>query len=163
MTELRIAIEVREDAERLGPGRLVGELVTYGKRAIDRPEMFAAGAFHWPDEGVRLNRAHVRAAPIMRFTPILDGDRLLLDARLPDTVAGRDAATEVRDGLLPELSVEFTAERESREGGLRVIQRARLTGAGLVDAGSYGGRVDVRHAEAAAVALAALRRRSRWR
>ena len=159
--EFRCAIEFRADDSRLTPGRLVGELLTYGKRALDRPEMFEVGAFHWDAGGVVLNRQHARTAPILRFTPIVDGDVVRIDVPLPDTTAGRDAAAEVRDGLMSSLSVEFKAEQEDRAGGLRVIRRARLTGAALVDEGSYGGEVSVRERDASAE-LAALRRQLPW-
>ena len=43
MTEKLLApLEIRQDDN--SPGRLTGVLVTYGKRALDRPEIFEAGA-----------------------------------------------------------------------------------------------------------------------
>ena len=51
-----------------------------------------------------LTRQHARGAPIMRVQPSLIGDELRIDQALPDTVAGRDAATEIRSGLLRGLS-----------------------------------------------------------
>ena len=51
----------------------------------------------------------------------------------------------VRNGTLRGLSVEFLSERETQRRGVRVIQRARLVGAGLVDSPSYAGaRVEAR-------------------
>ena len=144
--EIRCSVEIREDAERGGPGRLFGTLLTYGERAADRPELFASGALSWPADGVVLRRQHVRAAPIMRVIPELRGAALVIDTALPDTSAGRDAAAEIRDGLFRGLSVEFQAERERRDtAGVRMIERGRLVGAGLVDTPSYAGsRVEVR-------------------
>ena len=143
--EIRCSVEIREDAERGGPGRLFGTLLTYGERAADRPELFADGALSWPADGVVLRRQHVRAAPIMRVIPELCGAALVIDTALPDTNAGRDAAAEIRDGLFRGLSVEFRAERQRHAGGVRRIERGRLVGAGLVDTPSYAGsRVEVR-------------------
>ena len=143
--EIRCSVEIREDAERGGPGRLFGTLLTYGERAADRPELFASGALSWPADGVLLRRQHVRAAPIMRVIPELRGAALVIDTALPDTSAGRDAAAEIRDGLFRGLSVEFQAERERHAAGVRMIERGRLVGAGLVDTPSYAGsRVEVR-------------------
>ena len=143
--EIRFSIEVREDAERQSPGRIVGELLTYGQRAKDRPELFERGALKWPEGGVILNRQHNRKAPIMRFSPTLDGDRLTIDAPLPNTQAGRDAAEEVRAGLFKGLSVEFKAVKQTMAGGVRRIREAVLGGAGLVDSGAYDTTVEVRH------------------
>ena len=127
------------------PGRLSGTLLTYGERASDRPELFEAGALRWPDNGVLLRRQHQRGAPIMRIVPEVRGAAVMLDAALPDTAAGRDAAAEIRGGLLGGLSVEFRATAQTYLGGLRRITGALLTGAGLVDTPSYGGsRVEVR-------------------
>ena len=137
MHEIRCRIECRADDTRQSPGRLYGRLLTYGERAADRPEVFTPGALSWPADGVLLRRQHARAAPIMRVTPERRGDAIVIDAPLPDTAAGRDAAVEVRGGTLAGLSVEFRATREGRRGGVREIQAAELTGAGLVDEGAY--------------------------
>ena len=142
--EIRCAIECREDETRRGPGRLVGRILTYGERAIDRNELFVSGALSWPADGVILNRQHVRNLPIMRVVPIERNGELLIDQPLPDTVAGRDAATEIRSGLLTGLSVSFQAARQSFAGGVRRIQSAALTAVGLVDSPSYDAPVEVR-------------------
>ena len=103
------------------------------------PEVFAPGALTVPDGGVVLRRQHNRALPIMRFVPELRGRELLIDAKLPNTTAGRDAASEVRSGLFRGLSVEFISKREENRGGLRTILSGELHGAGLVDDPSYSG------------------------
>ena len=141
--EIRCSIELRQsDAS---PGRLSGTLIRYGERAHDRPELFEAGALSWPANGIILRRQHSRAAPIARIVPEVRGDQVVLDAELPDTAAGRDAAAEIRAGLLPGLSVEFRATAEHRAAGVRRIRHALLTGAGLVDSPSYAGStVEVR-------------------
>ena len=116
--EIRFSIEVREDAERQSPGRIVGELLTYNERAKDRAELFERGALTWPEGGVILNRQHSRKAPIMRFTPKVDGDRLTIDAPLPNTQAGRDAAEEIRGGTL-QGSVRRIQGRQADHGRRR--------------------------------------------
>ena len=88
---------------------------------------------------------HDRQQPLLRTVPFLDGDEFRIDAALPDTQRGRDAAVMVRDGLLTGLSVEFRAEQERRRGNLREIRRAYLPSAGLVDTAAYrGSTVEIR-------------------
>ena len=143
--EIRCALEFREDDTRQSPGRLFGTLLTYGEAATNRRETFARGALEWPDEGIVIRRQHVRAAPIMRAVPERRGEAVVIDQPLPDTQAGRDAAREIRDGLLTGLSVEFRAVAQDYRGGVRRIMRAVLSGAGLVDSPEYAGsRVEVR-------------------
>ena len=144
MNEIRCSIECREDDTRQGPGRLVGRILTYGERALDRAELFEPGALTWPTDGVVLNRQHVRHSPIMRVIPTLVGDELRIDQTLPDTTAGRDAATEIRSGLLRGLSVSFQPSRQSFTAGVRRITAAVLTAVGLVDSPSYDAPVEVR-------------------
>ena len=144
-SEIRFAIEVREDKDRRGPGRIVGTLMQYGERASDRPERFEQGSLSWPEDGIVLREQHDRAQPIARVVPELRGDKVVIDALLPDTGRARDAVTMIRSGVFRGLSVEFSGAQSSNVGGLRVIKKARLVGAGLVDDPSYSGsRVDVR-------------------
>ena len=141
LCEVRFAV----DETRQSPGRLVGTLVNYEERANDRPEILARGSLHWPQEGLVINDQHDRKRAIVRTTPFLDGDALKVNARLPDTTAGRDAATNVREGVLTGLSVEMFVEQQARRGGLREIRRAYLPSAGLVDKGAYtGSKVEIR-------------------
>ena len=142
--EIRCSVECRHDETRAGPGRLVGRILTYGERALDRAELFEAGALSWPADGVVLNRQHARGAPIMRVIPELRAGELVIDQALPDTSAGRDAATEIRSGLMRGLSVSFSANRQAFVGGVRRIQSAAMTAIGLVDSPSYDAPVEVR-------------------
>ena len=145
MEEIRCAIDVRQDDTRASPGRIVGTLMDYETRAQDRPERFLQGSLSWPEGGVILNEQHNRQAPVMRFTPRQAEGRVLIDAPLPDTQRGRDAATMVRDGTFTGLSVEFRAGRERHRGGVREVEAAQLVAAALVDAPSYpASRVEVR-------------------
>ena len=144
--EIRCRVEVRADDDRLSPGRLVGTLLTYGELAGGgRRELFEAGALEWPETGIVINRQHDRRAPIMRAVPEVRDGRIVIDAPLPDTAAGRDAAREVRDGLMTGLSIEFRARLQTYTAGVRRIKRAVLAGAGLVYNPEYlGSAVEVR-------------------
>lgn len=143
--EIRFSIECRQDETRQSPGRLVGRILKYGERALDRAELFENGALSWPSDGVVLNRQHERGAPIMRVIPELrEGGELILDQALPDSAAGRDAASEIRSGLMRGLSVSFQAKRQNFTGGVRRIESAIMTRIGLVDSPSYDAPVEVR-------------------
>ena len=135
--EVRFAV----DDSRLSPGRLIGTLVAYETRAKDRPEMFMADSLYWPELGIIIDEQHNREAPILRAIPVLEGRELKIDAKIPDTQRGRDAATNVREGVLTGLSVAFRAERVTHSNGIREIRRAYVPRAGLVDSPSYGDSV----------------------
>ena len=117
MDEIRMAIEIRADEGRLGPGRLFGVVMKYNTRAADRPELFEDGALKWPDDsGIVLNRQHSRQIPIMRVKPIVVGDEVRIDQRLPDTEAGRSSGHRnqaLPNGLFKGLSIEFVSLKES--------------------------------------------------
>ena len=111
----------------------------------DRNEVFKRGSLHWPETGIILREMHERSRPIMKVLPYLDGDQVLISTPLPNTTRGRDAATNIREGVYSGLSVEFRSEQEGRRGNLREITKALLGGAGLVDSPSYkGSTVEVR-------------------
>ena len=143
--EILMEVRFEADPERQGPGLLTGTLMVYESRASDRPEMFMPDSLHFPKEGVVIDEMHVRQNPIMRVQPVLSGKTLSVSGRIPDTTRGRDAATNIREGVLTGLSVTFHAEREERRGGVRRILRAFCPRAGLVDTGSYSqAQVEVR-------------------
>ena len=145
MDLLTCEVRFAEDETRQSPGRLVGTLLTYGERASDRPETFDPGALYFPPAGIIVNEQHERKSPILRTMPKVDGKAVVLDQPFPDTTRGRDAATMMREGVLTGLSIEFYPEKEIRRNGMRVIQRAFVPRAGLVDDPSYSGsRAEVR-------------------
>ena len=137
MDEIRCSIEVRTDENRLGPGRLFGTIMRYGERASDRAEMFLPGSLKWDADGIVVNRMHTRKSPVMRVMPIVEGNEVRIDAPLPDTSAGRDAAAEIRSGLFKGMSIEFRATAQTIVGGVRRITEAVLSGAAIVDTPSY--------------------------
>ena len=139
MDELICEVRFAEDETRNSPGILSGVLMPYGVKASDRQEMFELGALTWDAEGILVRRMHDRKSPLVKVIPYMDGNDLRIDSPLLNSTAGRDAAIELRNGILTGLSVEFSATKETRRGGLRVIQSAILGGAGLVDYPSYRG------------------------
>ena len=138
MDEVRCVVELREGQDG-SPGRLVGTILTYGERASDRAEVFEPGALSWPEDGIVLNRQHRRDTPIMRIVPEVQESAIVVDAPLPDTTAGRDAAAEIRAKLFRGLSVEFRAVQQANVDGIRRIQEAVLAGVALVDYPAYSG------------------------
>lgn len=142
--EIRCAIELRADESGDSPGRIAGTLITYGKRASDRPEIFAPGALRWDERGVILNEQHDRRAPIVRFVPAVDGAEVRIDAALPDTQRGRDTATLIRNGTMTGLSIEFAPLEERMVGAVREVRAAKLLGAAVVDSASYKGELEIR-------------------
>ena len=141
MDLLTCEIRFEHDGSRESPGALTGVLMRYETRAKDRPEIFKRGALSWPPAGILIREMHDRARPIVRALPFVDGDEVRINAPLPNTAIGRDAATNVREGVYTGLSVEFNAIQEGRRGGLREIVKAVLGGAGLVDSGAYADAV----------------------
>lgn len=135
------------DETRQSPGRLTGTLLTYGERARDRPEVWLPGSASWPDAGFVINEQHNRAAPIVRCLPFIVGNEVKVDVALPNTTRGRDAATNVKDGVLTGLSVEFRQPVARMVSGVREIRQGYIEAAGLVDLASFpGSAVEIRHA-----------------
>ena len=146
MDNLLFEIRQLEDPTRDSPGRLTGTLLVYEERAKDRNEIFARGALKWDQEkGILVNWQHDRSKPILRAVPFLDGDAVKIDAQIPNTILGRDTATNIKSGVFGGMSIEFRSRSEGRRGNLREIRSAYLGAAGLVDSGAYSGaKVEVR-------------------
>ena len=143
-----LLVEVRfvADETRQSPGRLTGTLLTYGERARDRAEVWLPGSASWPDNGFVINQQHNRQSPIVRAIPFVDGNEIKIDAKLPNNTAGRDAAENVREGILTGLSVEFRQPVARMVQGVREIRQAFIEAAGLVDLASFpGSGVEIRH------------------
>lgn len=137
------SVERRYAELRQGPGRtLEGVAVRYGDtaRLPWGEERIEPGAFA-PIGDVILNASHDRAAPLARTGAGLTlGDtveRLAISAELPVTQAADDILALVRAGVMRGLSIEFRAVAERFEGGVRVIERAVLSGIGVVDTPAY--------------------------
>ena len=139
MSEFLIELRYAADETRQSQGRLTGVLMPYGTVSPSHREMFEDGSLHWPDDGITIRGMHKLDQPLLKTIPFMDGSELRIDAMIPDTVAGRDARVNLSgpNPLYSGLSVEFQSERETRRGGLRVIQQALLTGGGLCDRPSY--------------------------
>ena len=144
--------ERRQLCEVRAEGRQVsGVLLRYGETSPSHRERFAPGALAW--EGpLALNLDH---DPERAIAWLPDGGLELranaagveLVAVLPPIPAADRALAEIRAGERTGLSVEFHAERETRADGVRVIEAARLVGAGLVRSPSYpGSRIEARAA-----------------
>ena len=145
MKEITCEIRFAEDESRSSPGRLRGTLLKYGALASDRNETFLHGSLSWAPEGVLLREMHRRDSPIARVLPVeIDGE-IRIDAQLPNTQRGRDAAENIRQGVYGGRSVEFQAVEQRRAGGRREIVKGVLGGCGLVDLPSYeDSKVEVR-------------------
>ena len=118
--------------------RLVGPAVTYGEVSPSHRERFEAGAFDLRDGRTRwLDVAHDPERVIAHT----DGGGLELRdtaqalevaATLPRIPAADKALADVQAGKLRGFSIEFHAEAERRESGIRIVSKAALVGVGLV-------------------------------
>lgn len=139
-------IERREAEIRLAGRNLTGIVMAYDTQARDRPELFRAGAFDPLPDDVRLNIQHDPEREIASLGNglVLQDSPESLELRT-ELREGSAELTLVRRGGLNGLSVEFHARQETRESGIRVIERAELTGIGLVDSPSYSrSRIELR-------------------
>ena len=127
--------------------RLIGPAIRYGETSPSHRERFEPGAFNlgdgrtrWLDVGHDPERvvAHTDGGGLeLRDTP----GALEVSATLPRIPAADRALADVQAGKLRGFSVEFHAEAERRESGIRIVSRATLAGIGLVAHPSYTGSV----------------------
>lgn len=134
-----------------GDGRTVeGVAVPYNEvteLTVHGAERFAPGSLKktvqgWGQSGraLPLLRGHDQAAPIGKVVELRDTpDGLLVKARLADTALGREAAAEVREGVLDAFSVGFRTIRHALVGGVREVREAALHEVSLVPLPAYAG------------------------
>ena len=124
--------------------RLEGTILKYGEISPSHRERFLPGAFsldpgttRWLD--YRHDRTRILAHTeggglILRDSP----EALLLEAELPALPLSERALGEIASGALQGLSIEFHADAvRSRDGEIRVVEKANLAGIGLVASPSY--------------------------
>ena len=148
MDQLLCEVRFEEGDPRDGIGRLVATLLTEGVQARDRPEIFTRGALLWDEnEGIPIDVQHVRSSLAARAYPVRDAQGALsIDTPLVDGVWGREARALVKSGVATGMSIEFAPIQQQRKSdGMRVISKARLVRASVVDRGSYGTNIEVRH------------------
>ena len=121
---------------------LSGTAMRYGDVSPDFRERFVPGAFG-EVRTVDVNLQHDPALVAVRGAVLTDSPReLQVRADLPE---GSAALALVKRGALNGFSIEFNARAERRENGIRVVERADLTGLALVDRGAYpGAKAEVR-------------------
>ena len=138
-TEFRFC-EVRRE------GRvLAGKAITYGDVASvgSGRERFVPGAFgSLADADVLLNVQHDRARPLARtggggLTLTDSAAALEVRAELPASASADETLALVAAGVLRGFSIEFVAQRERMESGVRVLLAARLVNIGVVDRPAY--------------------------
>ena len=129
-------VELRTEGRRLS-----GTVLEYADVSPSHRERFEPGALRVA-EAVSLNLMHdplqsVAWHPGGGLQLEHDESALRMVAEVPPIPAGDVALAMVRDGQARGLSIEFQAELERRESGVRVIEAATLTGVGLVSDPSY--------------------------
>ena len=131
MTPERRYVEFRSSAD----GRsLSGTAIDYRDRSPSHCERIAPGAFAPLPASLELNLLHDGAMPVGRAY-LADGpERIEFRAEIQQ----RAVQQMIRDSYVRGASVEFHAERESRDpDGTRVVERGRMVGLALVRDPSY--------------------------
>ena len=143
----RTGVELRAEGRNLS-----GVVMPYGTVAPTFKEKFLPGSL-LVQSVVPLNLAHKDLAVVaftgggkleLRDTP----EALLMECEVPETPPGDMALDMLQQGQITGLSVEFRSVQETKEGDLRVIERATLLGIGLVRTPAYPqSKVEVRSAQ----------------
>ena len=139
-----LGTEVRAEARRLS-----GTILRFGEVSPTHRERFLPGSIRLA-EAVHLDLHHDREKAVAwhpggGLSLSSDERAVTMRAELPPIPAADRALEEVRSGRATGLSVEFHAMRESRDGDIRVVEDAVLSGIGIVRTPSYeASRVEAR-------------------
>ena len=129
--------EVRAGGELRVAGRtLTGRAMVYGTMSEEHRERFAPGAFA-PVPAVPLLLQHDRSMVIVEpggFDLVDTEQALEVRAELPPKAA---ALQLVKGGALTGFSVKFRPRHETRDGNIRVVEKAELVEVSVVDQPSY--------------------------
>ena len=132
-----MAPEVRAGGELRVAGRtLTGRAMVYGDVSPEHNERFLPGAFA-PILAVPLLLQHDQRMVIVEpgAFDLVDSDAALeVRAELPPKAA---ALKLVKGGALSGFSVKFRPRQESRDGNIRVVEKAELVEVSVVDQPSY--------------------------
>ena len=138
------AAELRVEGRRLS-----GVVMVYGEVSPSHRERFEPGSLRMA-EAVHLDLDHDPERAVAWHPggglAIENGrDSVTMRAELPPIPAADRALHQVKAGKVTGLSVEFRTVRERRDGDMRVIEDAILSGVGIVRVPSYGAsRVEAR-------------------
>jgi len=107
-----------------------GTIITEGRAAQDRLELFAPGSAVWPHNGIRILNEH-RGQTLATAIPERSGDGAI--------VVTAEATPELRAAVKvkPFMSVEFHALEERMTGAIREVMRAFIEAAALVSDPAY--------------------------
>ena len=134
---LIVSVELREsEADDDSPGTLAGLILPVGRIAADRREVFVPNSATFPGDGVRLLLEH-RGRTVMTFEPVAVEDGYHIEAVLPNSRLGSEAAEHVRSGKRAALSIEFKATDSVTVSGVREVRSALIEAAALVPSGAY--------------------------
>jgi len=121
---------------------LTGPVLVYGDVAPSYRERFEPGSIAL-DSAVSVNLGHERDKsigwhPNGGLTLTDDSEALTMRLELPPIPAADRALAEIQAGKLTGLSVEYQALRErADDAGVMVVERAMLSGIGLVREPAY--------------------------
>ncbi|MCY4187526.1 MAG: hypothetical protein OXD30_03480 [Bryobacterales bacterium] len=122
-----LGCELRESSDGKS---FVGTILTEGRAAQDRPELFAPGAAVWPADGIRI---------------LADHQGQTLATAIPERRASGEitvttpATPELREAVKakPFMSIEFRSLSERRTGSIREVMRGFIDAAALVASPAY--------------------------
>ena len=123
---LIVSVELRASEADDSPGTISGLILPIGRIAADRKEVFTPDSATFPAGGVRLLLEH-QGREVMVFEPVATSDGYHIEAALPPTPEGVEAAELVKSGKRSALSVEFRALEAETVSQVREVRSALMS------------------------------------